>query len=334
MRALAWHGNVLYAARGYELLRTEITGDKIEWQSLAVYRPSWWRSVTASSRLSFRMLRDGFHALAVLSSGHVIGAVAGAIVTLSPGESEFRISQRISRGTRPLHICANPKGSLFFGEYFDNPRRDEVNIYGSSDYGSSWSVCYTFARGSVRHIHNIAYDEWADCLWVLTGDDGSECRILRASSDFSKVETVLSGNQQVRAVAVIPTRQGLYFSSDTPIERNYIYRLDRSDRVEQVGELSSSSIYGCRVGEAMFFSTMVEPSAINLDQHVRLFASADGKGWTSALSWQKDSWPMRFFQYGNAFLPDGNNTSGVLAVSTIAVEGDDLQTSLWKVSRR
>src|ERR1700733_13107653 len=141
MRALAWHGNVLYAARGYELLCAEITGDKIEWRSLATYRPSWWRSVTASSRLSFRMFRDGFHALAVLSSGHVVGAVAGAIVTLPPGESKFRISDRISRGTRPLHICANSKGGLFFGEYFDNPRRDEVNIYGSSDCGRSWSVC-------------------------------------------------------------------------------------------------------------------------------------------------------------------------------------------------
>jgi hypothetical protein len=278
------------------------------------------------------MFRDGFHALAVLSSGHLVAAVAGAIISLSPGETEFRISHLISRGTRPLHVCATSSGSLFWGEYFDNPRRDEVNIYGSADYGLSWSVRYIFPKGSIRHIHNIVYDEWADCLWVLTGDNGSECRILRASCDFSKVETVLSGNQQARAVAMVPTQKGLYFSSDTPLERNYIYRLDRSVNLEQVGELSSSSIYGCRVGEAIFFSTMVEPSAINPDQHVRLFASENGKQWNSPFAWKKDSWPIRFFQYGNAFLPDGNNTSGALAVSTIAVESEDLQTSLWKVS--
>jgi hypothetical protein len=37
------------------------------------------------------------------------------------------------------------------------------------------------------------------------------------------------------------------------------------------------------------------------------------------------------FQYGNALLPDGLNTSAVLAVSTVAVEQSDLETSLWRV---
>jgi hypothetical protein len=41
---------------------------------------------------------------------------------------------------------------------------------------------------------------------------------------------------------------------------------------------------------------------------------------------------MGLFQYGNAFLPDGNNTTPYLAVPTIAVESDDLTTSLYPVS--
>jgi len=49
------------------------------------------------------------------------------------------------------------------------------------------------------------------------------------------------------------------------------------------------------------------------------------------LAWQKDRWPMRFFQYGNAFLPDGENSTPYLAVTTIAVESEDMVTSLYAV---
>jgi hypothetical protein len=40
---------------------------------------------------------------------------------------------------------------------------------------------------------------------------------------------------------------------------------------------------------------------------------------------------MRFFQYGNAFLPDGENSTPYLAVTTIAVESDDMVTSLYAI---
>src|SRR5438128_3498090 len=44
----------------------------------------------------------------------------------------------------------------------------------------------------------------------------------RRSSDL--VYAVASGKQQARAVALVPTREALYFSSDTPFETNHIYR--------------------------------------------------------------------------------------------------------------
>jgi hypothetical protein len=40
---------------------------------------------------------------------------------------------------------------------------------------------------------------------------------------------------------------------------------------------------------------------------------------------------MSLFQYGNAFLPDGNNTTPYLAVTTVAVESDDMVTSLYSL---
>src|SRR5437016_2137428 len=163
------------------------------------------------------------------------------------------------------------------------------------------------------------------------GDNGAECQILRASCDFKHVYAVASGKQQARAVALVPTREALYFSSDTPFETNHIYRYSRRGILSQVAELNGSSIYGCRVGEAIFFSTMVEPSAVNRDRHVRIYGSADQASWDRLLEWKKDIWAMGLFQYGNAFLPDGGNTTNLLAITTVAVKKDDLQTTLWRV---
>jgi hypothetical protein len=261
-----------------------------------------------------------------------VAAVPGAIVTLRPNEHEFRPTHAITRGTRPLHITAAPNGTVFWGEYFDNASRDEVHVYASADGGTTWDVAYTFPKGCIRHVHNIVYDAWGDCLWVLTGDYADECRILRVSCSFSEVETVLQGNQQARAAALVPTEEGLYFSSDTPQEANYIYHLDRDGKLSKLAPISSSSIYGCRVGQHAFFSTMVEPSVVNNDRCVRVYGGRCGQDWRSLLAQQKDRWPMGLFQYGNAFLPDGNNTTPYLAVTPVAVEFDDMVTSLYSVS--
>jgi hypothetical protein len=332
LRVLAWDQKTLYAGRGYTLLRDMPDGPETGWEEVGYFSPARWRTVSASFRLTYRLVRDGFHALAALPSGHLIAAVPGAIVTLAPGETEFRVSHKLLRGSRPLHIATTPNGRVFWGEYFNNANRDEVHIYASEDRGSTWQVAYTFAKRSIRHVHNVVYDRWQDCLWVLTGDNGAECRIVRATCDFRNVEVVLSRNQQARTAAMVPTEAGLYFSSDTPLERNFIYLLDRNGHLERLANIGSSSIYGCRVGDSTFFSTMAEPSEVNPTDHVSLYGSADGVYWAPLGDWSKDRWPMKFFQYGNVFLPDGANTTDLLALTTIAVADSDLETSLWQVT--
>lgn len=328
LRALAWDGDLLYASRGYELLAARAPG--FEWRGVGRYRPEWWRNFTSRNRLSFRLVRDGFHALAILPGGNIVVAVPGAIATLPAGETELRVTHRLTRGTRPLHIAGTPDGRVFWGEYFDNPQRDEVHIYASLDQGMTWQVAHTFDRGAIRHVHNVLYDRWEKCLWIFTGDYGAECRILRAALDFSSVDEVVGGNQQTRAVAAVVNEDGLYFATDTPLEQNYIYHLRRSGRMLRMDAFPSSSIYACRNRSGIFFSTMVEPSEVNSSRGVELFGSADGVEWRPLAAWEKDRWAMKYFQYGNAFLPDGENQTDFLAVSTVAVAGGDLQTSIWK----
>jgi len=336
VRVLAWDGDALYGCRRYELVCLRTTRlhakDKAEWEPVASFRPGWWRNLTSRTRLTYRLVRDGFHALVVLEDKTMIAAVPSAIATREPASRDFKTTHKILRGTRPLHIAAVPGGNIYWGEYFDNRERAEVHIYASSDRGRTWDVAYTFPAGAIRHVHNIAYDRWGDCLWILTGDEGPECKVLRACRDLGSVETLLSGSQQTRAVAAIPNKDALYLSTDTPFEQNHVLRLDRACRVEKLAELTSSSIYGCHTSNALFFSTMVEPSAANPTREVHLIGSADCANWQMLARWDKDSLPMRYFQYGNAILPDGENTTNYLAVTTIAVKHDDVVTTLWEVA--
>ena len=330
-RVLAWDGDVLYASHGYELLRCQPEKSPTTWEAVGEFSPVWWRRLTVRSKLSFRLVRDGFHALAVLPSGDLIAAVPGAIATLQPGEKQFRVTHAMQRGTRPLNLAVAPDGRVFWGEYFDNPARDAVHVYGSEDRGASWKIVYSFEKNAIRHVHNIVYDRWEGRFWVLTGDVGAECRILRASLDWSRVEPVISGNQQVRAVAAVPSEEGLYFASDTPLEKNHIYKLNRQGNVERLAEVHASVLCGGAVRDAVFFTTMIEPSVVNLDSTVGVYGSIGGSGWERLLSWKKDRWPEKLFQYGNAFVATGSNAAQLLALTTIAVEGHDLEASLWRV---
>lgn len=329
-RALAWQGDRLYVSRGYDLYSARMIGSQLQLRKVATYSPEWRRRISSRAALTSRLFRDGFHALSVLPSGNLVAAVPGAIVTLQRGQTEFQVTHKMARGARPLHIATTTAGRVFWGEYFDNAQRSEVHIFGSGDGGFTWEVAHTFPARSIRHVHNIVHDQWVDCLWIFTGDYGSECKIIRASADLSSLNEVIAGNQQCRAVAAVTSPDGIYFASDTPLEQNYIYLLDRSGKVHQLQSISSSSIYGCRNRNGIFFSTMVEPSGVNRTKNVILVGSPNGADWVQIACWPKDRWSMRFFQYGNAFLPDGDNATDLLATTTIAVRNADRETTIWR----
>ncbi len=329
-----------YLSQGYKLWRVEPrAGDLRQASLVASFHPVWWRSLTSDHRLSARLVRDGFHALAILDTGAMVAAVPGAIVTRAARDNEFRITHRITRGTRPLHITATPSGRLYWGEYFSNSERHEVHIYGSLDAGQHWDVAYTFPARSVRHVHNMIWDKFAQRLWILTGDEGAECRVLSASEDLSDIVPVLEGNQQARAVAAVPMRDGLYFATDTPLEQNYIYHLSRAGNLQRLTPIPSSSLSGCRVGDWVLFSTMAEPSSVNTQAAVSLYGAncADASStpqFTELGQWAKDAWPMKYFQFGNVFLPDGENDSDWLAFTTTAVKTHDATTHFWRRTSR
>jgi len=103
MRVLAWAREDLYASRGYEIFSVT-PGKSLVWRSIAEFHAPAWRRLTSGVPLASRLFRDGFHALCVLPSGSLIGAVPGAIVTCPSGENTFHVTHVIQRGTRPITL--------------------------------------------------------------------------------------------------------------------------------------------------------------------------------------------------------------------------------------
>ena len=282
-------------------------------------------------------------------------------MVVDPGEPEFRTTFSVRRGTRPLALAVTPQGHVYWGEYFGNPDREEVHIYGSQDQGETWQVVYTFPKGGVKHVHSVTWDPFGECMWVLTGDYGDECKILRVTvrqvesrderpdtpqrgfrgsstcresiigPNWQDVDTVMAGDQQARTATCVPTAEGLYFATDTPLAQNYIYCLDHSDRLERLQPLLGSSLQSCKVGDNLFFSTAVEPSKVNKSPYSTLVGSSDGQDWTEVIRWRKDILHAGLFQFGNSFLPTGPNETNLLAATGMAVKGHDMATNLWRV---
>ena len=329
-RALTWHHATLYASERYALWRWISSEDR--WEFVARYQPDWTRRLSSSTRLGSRLCRDGFHSLGILPDGGLVAILPKAIAICATGQTDFKTVWRIRRGTRPLALAVLPDGAMYWGEYFDNKDRDEVHVYGSRDGGRSWKVVYTFPPGRIRHIHSITYDPHGNHLWMCTGDYGDESHIMRVSLDWKTVESVVGPSQQTRTVRPMPTENGLYFATDSELEQNHIYRLSSSGALEELSPTSGPSLWSCRVGPALFFSTNVEPSRVNLSRWVTIQGSRDRKTWTRLVEWRKDRWHPFLFQYGNIILPMGANDPLILAATGAAVEREDGVLHLWEVS--
>ena len=323
MRLLRIDGRRLWASRGYALLQSTDAGET--WEKRARFPPPAWRDLTSRVRLTARLCRDGFHNLLVRPDGGLVGVVPGAIVVAGPGEERFRTAFRVTRGTRPLALAQDPQGRIYFGEYFGNPDREEVHVHGSDDGGETWHVARSFPAGSIRHVHRVFWDPFDRAIWVLTGDYGDECRILRTEDGFRTVEVIRKGGQEVRTKCAIPARESIVFATDSPLEPNRIFRLDRSSGdLSEVGSLPGSGSFACTVGPVMIFSSAVEPSRTNRDRHATLVGSNGGEGWEPILRWRKDCWPMHLFQYGTIALPEGDNETDSLFATGVAVREADL----------
>ncbi len=315
-RVLYIEGRTIYAQIGNRLCYSKDNGGT--WGSYPLRLPN---GAKIFSKFYARLTRRGIHCLNVLKDGSLLLVAKGAFYKYETTSGNMKQSFSILRGSRPLFVCQSQDGILFWGEYFKNPERDEVNIYISEDCAETWHVKYKFKKNSIRHVHGIFYDPYDDMIWVTTGDKDQENAIWVTNNSFRTLETVIRGNQQTRAIQLIFTQKYVYYGTDTPYEKNHICRIDRrTGKVEILAGVDGSVYWGCKINGAMFFSTAVEPSETNRNRCASIWGSIDGTSWRRVEAYRKDIWPMKYCQIGQLYFPQGENKTDYLFFTPIATE--------------
>lgn len=270
-------GATLYASRGLTVLVSDDYGESFRRVAGTELGPV--HRGASRVRLLARIGRLGFHGLHLLPSGALVGVVRGHIVRRDETGGPFRPVFRLQRGNRPLGLCLHRDRGIYFGEYFSNPRRETVRVFGSPD-GLRWEVVHSFRPGTARHVHAVVHDEHRDGLWVLTGDDDRESGLWFTGDGFDTLEPVVRGTQHVRAVSVIPTEEGLIVPTDSPRIENAIQLLELPEaRLIPLCRLPGSAFHALESAGLYLVSTVAEPSPVNHETGATLFASLDGQDW-------------------------------------------------------
>jgi hypothetical protein len=231
--------------------------------------------------------------------------------------------------------------TIVFGEYFDNPNRDSVNIWGRQPGSGAWRKLATIPEGEIEHIHSVKQIQ--DDIWILTGDFEEAAGIWKSSNYLSTIRPIFRGRQQFRG-AWIATLQGrIYYATDTQMERNHIYEIagldhDRPD-IHTCGTLEGSSIYDAQGVERQYFSTTVEsgppsgnfvldmldirrgPGILSKTAHIMSIGST---GEIEIIySANKDFLPFRLAQFGTFTFPSGTHPSNTVVAYGIGLQGCD-----------
>lgn len=295
----------LFAARGYRIVRSVDAG--ATWVGDGHLPQSGWKGLAARNRLAARLLRRQVAAFTVLDDGTRVAVGREGIFRARRGESTFELTFRIERGSRPLHLAVERRGTrerILFGEYGELGG-EEVRIFASEDGGRTFEVAFAFPRGEIRHVHNVIPD--GDRLWVLCGDYGAQAGIGSLSNGFDGFdgfEWLRRGEQSYRAVGALVSRDALTYGTDSDQERNFIVRLEKaSGRLTRLLEVEGSSLGATSFGPLQLIATCVEPNPQCPSTRACLYGSLDGERWELLASYRKDAWHPTLFQFGTLVLP-------------------------------
>ena len=289
----------IYASYKNQIFKSEDDGGS--WQLVCKIPISFWQSVFGFFILLRRIFRlQIFHVLPISNGVLIVGYKKIVKHVFQVNESQNTISSIV--GSRPLTICQDCNGVIYYGEYRSNKERAPVNIYASKDEGASWQIVYSMS--GVRHIHGVFNDAYTDSIWVTTGDSDAESALWVTKNGFKSLEKVVFGSQQTRAVQLLFSKDYIYFGSDTPLEQNYLYRFHREAlEVKRLQKVEGSIFFGVKIREQLCFSTVVEPSFVNTSKNIVIWQSVDGKKWKQIAVFKKDFLPTKIFQYGQVFFP-------------------------------
>lgn len=286
-----------------------------------------------------RLYRREIRCSCVDGHGNVLFFKNGVLFKLNNNSNIISKIWEVPKGySTPLNMVASlsEKDFVYWGDYFSNPMRRGVKIYGLGPDNRVQTV-YSFPEKTIRHIHNIIKDGDKG-FYIFAGDDDPKAGIYHSDKDFKNVEPIYIGDKQARCVVGFVHNDGLIFATDSVVQANHIYYLHRNDEGEWVKDTicqtNGSCIYGTKYKDTYIFSTTVEPPE-STGSISDLFSRELGSGiLTNDVEVvqvygdfrherighiRKDSFPYKLFQYGVVKFPDNTFDRSVLCFYPVAV---------------
>ncbi len=304
---------------------------KPPFEKIATIAAPTWKQLASKLRLPQRLLRFMVTNVLPLPNGD-------KFVTFDKSVGVVRGGKYLQLGglERPCRVlrgaCSlDSNGEVFFGEYLANFERGEMRIYRYESGSNELQIAYTFPPNTIKHIHGIYFDAITDALYCLTGDDESECRVLRSFDGFQTVEIVGEGDETWRAVSILFSRDHFYYGTDAEFRENHIYRVDREtlDR-EILGEVSGTVFYSKKIGEDLFFTTTAE-NAPRQKENVASVWHVDPAGKCSELvKFRKDRWHKALFGFGTIHFPNMADGCDEIFFQAVGVEGDNSTFRIYR----
>lgn len=320
IRILEVKSECLIAASGYTLYKLQ-NGGRYYFSKINDLK----YSILSKNRLLSRFFRAEIYFYVTLVNSKGICIAKEGIFLENDSTGKFEKVFQVKRGSRPLTLCEDLAGNIYFGEYFYNRERSAVHIYASYDKGENWKIVYTFPKKTIRHVHSIQLDPYTGFLWIATGDEEGECILAITRDKFKTLEIVAKGGQEFRTCKLLFLQDKIIYGTDSPYTENFIKAIDRIDlSFEQLQKVQGSVINACKIGDICIISTTVEPSKINNNKFSYLWISNNVKTWIQIAAFKKDRFNMTFFQFGNIRFPHyhATNTKS-LFFSGHALEGID-----------
>ena len=329
-----WHeGDRAILSRGNRLFRVNGVGAAPEyWVSVPI---RWPTVVALQSRLLQRLFRAMFYNVIPMGGDRLLTGFGRQLSEYDGGSwSNFSLT----RPTRILRNChaQSPDGRIWFGEYWDNARRGAMNIYCLEPRSQRCEVVFTFPAGAIYHVHSMTWDPFRQGLICLTGDRAGECRMLISFDGCRSFEVIGAGNEDWRAVSVVPVTDGWLFATDAELQQNVIVHVDSNTGARRVlANIPGPVYYSKAWGSDVVFSVTAERCKAMPEPRGSL-VRVRGENIEEMVGFAKDLGPSRLAW--RIFLPGTLNFAGgaghldYLYVSGVALRGADNRVFLIRRS--
>ena len=326
-RALYQEPDKIWVAKGRRFFAVDYDGKRVG--RVFTVPGGWKERLMTCGRVLTQGTRNDIRILLPLKNENLLVVAKRKVLVFSRDGKVVNIWTGF-QGNKPGHqgACVTPDGTIFFTEYLLNPKRDhEIRLWRSKDDGMSWQIAKVFEPGDIRHLHFVKWDEYAQCLWMGTGDygaNGAENRLYQSVDNGDSWRLVGQYSQDWRAIGVCFTENYLYWGTDAGScpDTVHFVRMDRRTEKLEILDDMEGPCHGCGSyadGRA-FFSTGVEGGENEKDNIARMKMLGDDGKLQTVWECKKDCLPL-IIQYGVMRFPLGTDNCTRVCFTTMGLAG-------------